>query len=68
MSLVGATATYLLLRGMLGREVAFGIAFFIYAAIAWPGFRILARLNGHGISPVLYFLAFGIAAIVLMVT
>lgn len=56
---------HLLLRPLAGRDVAYGIGFFIYAAAAFPGFRLLARRNGHALPPLLYFLAFGIASILL---
>ncbi|HEY0788463.1 MAG TPA: hypothetical protein VGE86_07450, partial [Thermoanaerobaculia bacterium] len=66
-SAVLGIGAHLLLRPLAGRDVAYGIGFFIYAAAAWPGFRILARRNGHPLPPLLYFLVFGIAAIVLAI-
>lgn len=63
LSTVIGIGAHLLLRQRFGREIAVGIGFFIYAAVAWPGFRILARRNGHGLSPVLYFSASGLAAV-----
>ncbi|HSN68216.1 MAG TPA: hypothetical protein VLV48_03165 [Thermoanaerobaculia bacterium] len=59
--------THLALRPVAGRDVAYGIGFFVYAAAAWPGFRLLARHNGHALPPLLYFLAFGIASILLAI-
>lgn len=67
LALVAGVTMHLLLRGITSREVAFAGGFFVYAAVAWPGFRILARRNGHALSPVLYFLAFGIASVLLAV-
>lgn len=63
---IAGVGLHLVLRPYTGRDVAYGLGFFVYAAVAWPGFRILAHRNGHALSPVVYFLSFGIASLVLM--
>ena len=68
LSAVIGIGAHLLLRQRFGREIAVGVGFFIYAAVAWPGFRILARQNGHGLSPLLYFSASGVAAVVMAIS
>lgn len=65
-ALVVGGGTYAILRTVTSREIAFALALFLYAAAGWPGFRILAARNGHALSPVVYFLAFGIASLVLL--
>ncbi|MGH9459459.1 MAG: hypothetical protein ACRD2J_17630 [Thermoanaerobaculia bacterium] len=67
LSTIVGVGAHLLLRPVIGRDYAFGVGFFIYAAVAWPGFRILAVRNGHALSPVFYFVACGIASLVMMV-
>ena len=66
-ALVLGVGAHLALRPLAGRDVAYGIGFFVYAAAAWPGFRLLARRNGHALPPLLYFLAFGVASILLAI-
>lgn len=65
-ALLAGVAVHLALRIFTTRDFAFALAFFVYAGVAWPGFRILARRNGHALSPVVYFASFGIASVVLM--
>ena len=65
-ALIAGVAVHLGLRIFTTRDIAFALAFFVYAGVAWPGFRILARRNGHALSPVVYFAAFGIASVALL--
>lgn len=65
-ALIAGVAVTLVLRFFMSRDIAFALGFFVYASVAWPGFRILAQRNRHTLSPVVYFLSFGIASVVLM--